>query len=82
MKKKNRTTGILCKLCVTLQIYLELKKSNWIMKFKIMKVKDLISTMALELLKNIVPINWDKFCKITARLPNFFCVPELHTGCI
>jgi len=73
MKKKNRTTGILCKLCVTLQIYLELKKSNWIMKFKIMKVKDLISTMALKSHKNIAPINCDKFCKITATLPYFLC---------
>ena len=35
--------------------------------------------MELELHKNIAPINWDKFCKITARLPYFF-VPELHTG--
>ena len=79
-KTKNRTTGIFFyKLYMTLQIYLELYDANWIMKFKPQKVQDLISTMALELLKNIVPINWDKFCKITARLPNFFCVPELHT---
>jgi len=72
-ENKNRTTGILCKLCVTLQIYLELKKSNWIMKFKPMKVQDLISTIALESYKNIAPINCDNFCKITATLPYFLC---------
>jgi len=70
-KTKNRTTEILCKLCVTLQIYLELKKSNWIMKFKPMKFKDLISTMALESHKNSAPITCDKFCKIIATLPYF-----------
>jgi len=33
-ENKNRTTGIFfCKLCVTLQIYLKLKKANWNMKF-------------------------------------------------
>jgi len=64
---------------VTLQIYLELYNANWIMKFKPHKFQDPISTMALELHKNIAPINWDKFFKITARLPYFF-VPELHTG--
>jgi len=58
---------------MTLQIYLELYNANWIMKFKPKKVEDLISTMALELLKNIAPINWDKFFKITARLPYFLC---------
>ena len=36
------------------------------------RFKDLSSTMALELLKNSKPINWDKFSKITARLPYFF----------
>jgi len=68
-ENKNRTTGILCKLCVTLQIYLELKKANWIMKFKPMKVQDLISIMALESYKYSASINFDKFCKITAALP-------------
>jgi len=58
---------------VTLHIYLELKKANWIMKFKPMKVQDLISTMALESHKNSAPINFDKFCKITASLPYFLC---------
>jgi len=71
--KKNKTTKILCKLCVTLQIYLEQKKSNWIMKFKPMKVQDLISTMALESHKNSAPINCDKFFKITATLLYFLC---------
>jgi len=52
-ENKNRTTGFfLYKLCVTLQIYLELYKANWIMKFKPQKVQDLISTMELELHKN------------------------------
>ena len=80
-ENKNRTTEKKnsYKLCVTLQIYLELYNANWIMKFKLQKVQDLISTMALELHKNSKPINCDKFCKITARLPYFF-VPELHTG--
>ena len=36
------------------------------------KLQDLISKMALELLKNSKPINWDKFFKIAARLPYFF----------
>jgi len=58
---------------VTLEIYLELYNENWIMKFKPQKFQDLISTMALELHKNIAPINWDKFCKMTARLPYFLC---------
>jgi len=49
------------------------------MKFKAQKVQDLISTMALELLKNIAPINWDKFFKITVSLLYVF-VQELHTG--
>jgi len=65
-ENKNRTIG-------TLQIYLELKKANWIIKFKPMKVQDLISTMALESHKNRAPINFDKFCKITATLPYFLC---------
>ena len=43
------------------------------MKFKPNKVQDLISTMALELHKNIAPINRDKFCKITASLMYFLC---------
>jgi len=75
-KQKNRTTGIFYffyKLCVTLQIYLELYNANWIMKFKPQKVQDLISTVALELHKKSKLINCDKFCKMTARLPYFLC---------
>jgi len=58
---------------VTLQIYLDLKKSNWIIKFKPKKFQDLISTMALESHKNSAPINCDKFLKITTTLPYFLC---------
>jgi len=68
-EKKNRTTGFFFKLCVTLQIYLELYNANWIMKFKPQKVQDLISTMALELHKNI-----------SKSLPDFriFCARITH----
>ena len=39
-KTKNRTTRIFFyKLCVTLQIYLELYNAKWIMKFKPQQVK-------------------------------------------
>jgi len=66
------------KLCVTLHIYLELYNANWIMKLKPQKVQDLFSTMALELHKNNKPINCDKFCKITTRLPYFFSAEITH----
>jgi len=72
-KTKIELLEFFCKLCVTLQIYLQLKKANWIMTFKPLKFQDLISTMALESHKNIAPINFDKFCKITASLPYFLC---------
>jgi len=42
------------------------------MKLEPQKVQDLISIMALKLLKNSKPINCDKFSKITARLMYFF----------
>ena len=71
--KKHNYWNFFCKLCVTLHIDLELKKWNWIMKFKPMKFQDLISTMDLESHKNSAPINCDKFCKITATFPYFLC---------
>jgi len=72
-KTKTELLEFFCKLCVTLQIYLELYNAKWNLKIKPQKVQDLIATMALELHKNIAPINWDKFCKITASLPYFLC---------
>ena len=72
-KTKTELLDFFYKLCVTLQIYLELYNANWIMKFKPQKVQDLISTMALELHKNSKPNSCDKFFKITARLPYFLC---------
>jgi len=53
-KTKTELLEFLYKLCVNLQIYLELYNANWIMKFKPQKVQDLISTMALELQKFLV----------------------------
>ena len=71
-EEKKELLEFFYKLCVTLQIYLELYNANWIMNFKPQKFQYLISTMALKLHKNSKPINCDKFCKITARLPYFF----------
>ena len=71
-ENKNRTTGIVKKktknwnLCVTSKIYLERYNANWNLKFKPLKLQDVISLWALESHKNSIPINCDKFPKITA----------------
>jgi len=80
--KKTKTElleNIFYKLCVTLQIYLELYNANWIMKFKPHRVQDLISTMALELHKQVSQLIVINFAK---SLPDYriFFSPELHTG--
>jgi len=61
------------KMCVTLKIYAKLNIANWKMKFKPLKVQDLISKLALESHKNSALINCDKFFKITAASPYYPC---------
>ena len=45
MKKTKKIVllELLNKMCVTLKIYLELDKANWILKFKPLEILDVIS---------------------------------------
>jgi len=58
-------------MCVTLQIYGKVDNANWKFKFKPLKLQDPISIWALESHKNSIPINYDKFPKITVASPFF-----------
>ena len=65
--KKKQHYWNLYKMCVTLQIYLELDNAKWNLKFKPLKLQDVISIWALESHTNSIPINCDNFFKITAH---------------